>query len=306
MRRLRLFFINHFGFSKVEANASILLIIFIFCFAVAPRIWLSQHSFGQQSPAADSLDLAAWHADIMQSLAFKSDSRSKTQEPFSFNPNDAKIEDLVALGFENHIARRIHKYRAAGGEFRKASDLEKIYGVDKALLAALRDYIVLPPPEVMVDEEIKKKAPTNVEKSTKEHVPEIKTVFLNQATAETLQSIDGIGPTYAQRIVNYREALGGFTSFEQLREIYRIRPEAIDAVIKNSQMVDPPRKTIPINSDSIKHIARHPYMSWNQAKAIYYYRLSHGAFEDPAEIKAIKIISDSLYQKISPYLSVEP
>ena len=42
---------------------------------------------------------------------------------------------------------------------------------------------------------------------------------LGAATVEQLEELDGIGPTLAERIVEYREANGGFSSLGQLREI---------------------------------------------------------------------------------------
>lgn len=42
---------------------------------------------------------------------------------------------------------------------------------------------------------------------------------LNQATAEQLDSLPGIGPTLADRIVSWRETQGGFNSIDQLNEV---------------------------------------------------------------------------------------
>lgn len=44
-------------------------------------------------------------------------------------------------------------------------------------------------------------------------------INLNQATAEELQVLPGVGPALADRIVAYREANGLFTSLEQLVEV---------------------------------------------------------------------------------------
>jgi competence protein ComEA len=44
-------------------------------------------------------------------------------------------------------------------------------------------------------------------------------VSLATATAEDLDSLDGIGPTLAQRIVQYRQAHGGFHSLDELRQV---------------------------------------------------------------------------------------
>ena len=44
-------------------------------------------------------------------------------------------------------------------------------------------------------------------------------VSLSTASAEDLDLLDGIGPTLAQRIVQYRQAHGGFRSIDELRQV---------------------------------------------------------------------------------------
>jgi competence protein ComEA len=44
-------------------------------------------------------------------------------------------------------------------------------------------------------------------------------VSLSTATVEQLDALDGIGPTLAQRILQWRDTHGGFKSVEQLREV---------------------------------------------------------------------------------------
>ena len=47
----------------------------------------------------------------------------------------------------------------------------------------------------------------------------VKPVSINKANPEELQVVHGIGPALAERIVNYRQANGGFKSLEQLKEV---------------------------------------------------------------------------------------
>ena len=44
-------------------------------------------------------------------------------------------------------------------------------------------------------------------------------VHLSSATVEQLDGVDGIGPTLAQRIVEYRDAHGGFRSLAELAQV---------------------------------------------------------------------------------------
>lgn len=44
-------------------------------------------------------------------------------------------------------------------------------------------------------------------------------IHLSTATVEQLDSVDGIGPTLAQRIVEYRDAHGGFRSLAELAQV---------------------------------------------------------------------------------------
>ncbi|WP_218670815.1 helix-hairpin-helix domain-containing protein [Microbispora sp. GKU 823] len=50
-------------------------------------------------------------------------------------------------------------------------------------------------------------------------VPGAGVVNLNTATAEQLDALPGIGGVIAQRIVDYRDAHGGFQSVDQLKDV---------------------------------------------------------------------------------------
>lgn len=52
-------------------------------------------------------------------------------------------------------------------------------------------------------------------------------IDVNTAAVEQLTEIKGIGPVIAQRIVDYRQENGRFTSKEQLQEIKGIGPSTL-------------------------------------------------------------------------------
>jgi len=61
-------------------------------------------------------------------------------------------------------------------------------------------------------------------------------INLNTATAEQLDVLDGIGPKTAQKIIEYREAHGGFNSIEELMEVSGIGAAKFEQ-IKNQVVI---------------------------------------------------------------------
>lgn len=76
--------------------------------------------------------------------------------------------------------------------------------------------------------EKQEQAPVRYEPENEEVVPKI--VNINTASEQLLQTLDGIGPAYARRIIEYREANGPFSSKEELTNIKGIGEKRLEGI----------------------------------------------------------------------------
>ncbi|MEJ7821464.1 MAG: helix-hairpin-helix domain-containing protein, partial [Chitinophagaceae bacterium] len=117
-------------------------------------------------------------------------------------------------------------------------------------------------------------------------------------------SLPGIGSKLAQRIIAFRSKLGGFYSVDQIKETFGL-PDSTFVKIKPQLSVSSSTiKKINLNTATLDEMRSHPYLRYNVANAIIQYRIQHGNFSTVAEIKKIMIITDDIFNKVSPYLTI--
>lgn len=130
-------------------------------------------------------------------------------------------------------------------------------------------------------------------------------VDLNRADTFDLDELRGIGPTYARRIVEYREKLGGFTHVEQLREVWGIDSTLLEKIKPYIYITEINLKKLNINTATIKQMRNHPYLDYYQAKEIYLHREKYGKFNDVTQLQYVNLIDSGTYSRIKPYLSAD-
>ncbi|MCB0166857.1 MAG: helix-hairpin-helix domain-containing protein [Anaerolineae bacterium] len=55
-------------------------------------------------------------------------------------------------------------------------------------------------------------------------------INLNTATLEQLDSLPGVGPAIAQRIIDYRDSIGGFSSIDEITQVSGIGPATFEKI----------------------------------------------------------------------------
>lgn len=254
--------------------------------------------------------LQTWYSQSKSKLNSENQDDISIPNARYFNPNRLSSAEWESLGFKNYISKQIIRYRLAGGEFRKKEDVLKITGINKRLVKAYYEYMIIPKKEKKQYKHFyksyKKATPTDTSVSTKKIMLPIVKKNINLATATELQKVNGIGTFISGQLIKQRDKLGGFIYEEQLHTIYGIMDEGrLTAILNHFFVPSVPLSKISINADSFKVLARHPYISYKVSRAILKYRSQHGDYQSIEELKKIYFINDSLYATISPYLKVE-
>ncbi|WP_245859918.1 ComEA family DNA-binding protein [Spirosoma aerolatum] len=211
------------------------------------------------------------------------------------------------------LAERIEKFRSKGGQFRKKEDLLRIYDFPPELYDQLEPYITLkeaPPNQPFGSKPYSAETPTSTERPalsnrsapTERPVkPVLQPFDINMADTSQLIALKGIGGTLAGRIIKFRDALGGFVSTEQYRDIYGLDSLALEELQKFGKIQSGVRK-IPINTATADELDRHPFLSRRQAQIIVNYREQHGAYTSAESLKPIRVLDAKTIEKLAPYL----
>lgn len=205
-----------------------------------------------------------------------------------FDPNTADFNKLTEFGFNSFQANNLIQYRKSDGIFKSKNELLKIYGIDTAFFITIEKHILIE----LVNEN--KLLVSN---------PKISHVEINSADTTELMKLSGIGYVYANRIIKYRNLLGGFYSTSQLLEVYNLPVETFKKVENNISVDTTLIKRINLNFAEYPDLLRHPYLNKTQVATILKYRDKNGPFKNILQLETTGLIDSETFQKIKPYLT---
>ena len=112
-------------------------------------------------------------------------------------------------------------------------------------------------------------------------------IDLNKADSTELLVLPQIGATMASRIQRYRNRLGGFVALQQLFEIKGMDTARFETIRPLILIGDSDLQTINVNQDDFKTLLRHPYLEYDQVKAIVNHREHRGLIKNWEQLKGI-------------------
>lgn len=234
-----------------------------------------------------------------------SEKRYYSKEPkgelFYFDPNTLPVEGWKKLGIREKTANTIQNYISKGGRFNKPEDIGKIWGLHKDEVEWLLPYV-----RIGKGNEQKYAAPVNtsIAKTVDKPVHTKTAVDINTADTSALIALPGIGSKLANRIIAFRDKLGGFYSVDQVAETYALPDSTFQKIKDRLAISNAAVRRLDLNTASFEELKTHPYIRYTIANAIVQYRNQHGNFAAVSDLKNILIITGEMYRKIEHYLTI--
>ena len=289
--------------SRQQAIGAVVLLVLV----VSVEVFI--HLVPQRPKAAEPAEEVVQIADSLKRkhYCYTYDTIRICLRPF--DPNTADSTTLLQLGLKRWQVRNLLKYRAAGGTYRKSSDLRRLYGMTDSMYLALEPYICIDTLRFARRDTIRRDSIPLKYKSLKKDT----IIELNSADTLSLQCIRGIGSGIAKQIVRYREQLGGYYSAEQIRDIARLREYdrdtliyfTFDSVLPHLTACADSIRPVPVNHSSVQRLQHHPYLRFEQAKALYTLRRNRFKLKSIDELRSLPEFTEQDLERLKWYLSFE-
>ena len=124
-------------------------------------------------------------------------------------------------------------------------------------------------------------------------------IELNSADSTALVSIRGIGPYYANKILRYREQLGGFHATRQLKEI-KFQYLNIDSLLPHFSVNPALIRKKELDTMSFKSVLHHPYLVYEDVQLIFNAKRKYGKI-NYSILESQKVLPLFKLKKIKPY-----
>ena len=236
---------------------------------------------------------------------YGSPASTGTSSLFAFDPNTLNEAGWQQLGLRVKTIKTILNYLSKGGKFRKPEDLQRVYGLFPDEYERLKPFIRIAGTE---REATTFRNPDKWPETKPATIPSAKkylSVEINTADTSAWIALPGIGSKLAQRIVLFREKLGGFYAVSQVAETFGLADSVFRKIELLLKLEVKTLRKININTATAEELKVHPYLKWNVINAILAYRKEHGFFRKTDDLKQVMAVTDEVFGRMAPYLVTE-
>ena len=300
---------SYFTFSKSERIGLMFFLIIMGIFLSSPY-WIGHITSNKNRNSSIEFQLLQIDKDSSTKFVISNPSSAPALEGRAamvlplrpFNPNTLQEADWIAMGISAKTARTLQRYINKGGRFRSANDLYKIWGMRESDIKRLLPYVQIESSTAGIEHG--KQTHSNTFTPTQKIIHPIE---INQADSADWESLPGIGPVLAKRIIRFRTLSRGFQFVEAIKGVYGLSDTVFNNIkpylrISTTRIV--PIKKLDINQATVSELQRISLISREVAQAIVLYRQQYGRFESMSDLRKLVLITDSLMNKLEQTVEV--
>ena len=288
---------SHFWYSSSQRNGIFFLALLII---ILQLIYFFVDFSAKDTTNLNSDDIIQFQQEIDSLKAVELENRKPKIYPF--NPGFLTDYRGYKLGMSTDEIDRLLQHRAKGQYINSAKQFQQVTQVSDSLLETIEPYFKFP------DWVVKKKQSknNNVTLSAVETPTHFTVKDINSATVEELRVVKGIGEKLSQRIIKYRNKLGGFLMDEQLYEVYNLDPAVADKVLERFPIMNIPTfEKINVNTATFKEVLSIVYIDYELTKKIFNHRDEVAELQSLEELKKIDGFPLEKFDRIALYLEAK-
>lgn len=269
-----------------EQRIGLALLVFIIVLLQAVYFFVSFSSVKNEEITEEEKQWLAMQVEI-DSLK-NTVKKEEGYKMYPFNPNFITDFKGYKLGMSVTEIDRLLEFRKTGKFVNSAKEFQTVTKVSNVLLAKISPYFKFPD---WVNNKNKTQNSYNKEdfNSFEKKITKIIQQDINSATKEDLVKIYGIGDGISERILKFKESLGGFVSMEQMNDVWGLSPEVIAELNKHFKIASLPAiPKVDVNNASTKELSKFPYFRFTLSREIVTYRSMNGGIKSIEDLTKIK------------------
>lgn len=234
-----------------------------------------------------------------------------------FDPNTVTKSELISMNLPSYGINSFLNYRSTGKKFYSVKDFKSVYGFEKLNHESLVENLILPakpsyhknyPKKIVLKTDIDTISNLEIVNNkilkykpfSYDIAPQ--SININTATIEELNKLKGIANYRSSKIIEYRDALHGFHSIDQLYEISQVPDSIISQNLVYFTLDSNQIKGIDINGWTFDQFRKHPYIGYKKAQLLSRYIKEHGPLHSSEDLTQIIALDSSFINRLSPYL----